>query len=107
MLTDWKTTTDGFGEDLLDFTVIPFLSEVNSVGHEQNNLAALLFGGKALGFRHGTFTNLSPTRPLNDLWLTIAQAFGLSASEAPLNAEKFVVGGNLTGPIAGLWVKPA
>ena len=81
------------------------------------------FGGKALGFKQGQYLGgqTIPTdvgasgglnRPLNDMWLTVAQAFGLSTNSAPLNAEQFVAntygGGQKgwTGPIAGLWAAP-
>ncbi len=60
-----------------------------------------------------SFTRVGLNRPLNDFWLTVAQAFGLSTSSAPLNAEQFVTatyGTNgqkgWTGPIAGLWAPP-
>ena len=41
---------------------------------------------------------------MNDYWLTVAQAFGLSMSS--LASETFVSQGHVTGPIDGVWVKP-
>ena len=112
ILAGWKTTTDAMGGNLFDNTIIPFVTEVAATGHDHTNMPAMMFGGKALGFKQGQFLTVS--RPLNDLWLTIAQSFGLSTTAAPLNAEAFVrntATGNAglppwTGPIAGLWAKP-
>ena len=118
ILSGWKTTTDAMGGNLFDNTIIPFVTEVAYTGHEHINMPAMLFGGKALGFKQGQYlggqtvpTNpgaaVGLNRPLNDLWLTVAQAFGLSTSAAPLNAEQFVKNtGGWTGPIAGLWAAP-
>ena len=107
-LAEWKTTPDGYGGMLLDQTVVPFLSNIAMCSHEVTNLPAMLIGGKALGFQHGRFMQLSPARPLNDLWLTVGQAFGLSLGAAPLSAEAFAqVPATYTGPISGLWTKPA
>jgi hypothetical protein len=108
LFSDWKTTTDAYGGNLFDNTVIPFLTEVAATGHEHNNIPAMIFGGKALGFKGGQFMNLGGNRPHNDLWLTVAQAFGLSVTAAPLSGELFAQHSNyFTGPIAGLWAKPA
>ena len=106
ILADWKKTTDVMGGNLLDNTVIPFVTEVAATGHEHSPMPAILFGGKALGFKQGQqMTNIN--RPLNDLWLTVAQAFGLSMTAAPLSAEAFVRNtAGRTGPIAGLWAAP-
>ncbi len=116
ILAGWKTTTDAMGGNLFDNTIIPFVTEVAATGHEHVNMPAILFGGKALGFKQGQYlggqtlpsagnTNAAVglNRPLNDLWLTVAQAFGLSTSAEPLNAEQFVKNtGGWTGPIARL-----
>jgi hypothetical protein len=111
LFTDWKGTTDAYGGNLFDNTVIPYLTEVAATGHEHNNIPAMIFGGKALGFKGGQYVALGGNRPHNDLWLTIAQTFGLSVTAAPLSGELFAVNGAgknwYTGPIAGLWAKPA
>jgi hypothetical protein len=106
ILSDWKKTTDVMGGNLLANTIIPFVTEVAATGHEHNPMPAIMFGGQALGFKQGTaMTNLN--RPLNDLWLTVMQGFGLSTASAPLNAEAFVKNTRgWTGPIAGLWAAP-
>src|SRR5215471_5914506 len=58
ILKDWKGTTDSFGGNLFDHTIIPFLTEVAATGHEHTNMPAMLFGGKALGFVHGQYMAL-------------------------------------------------
>lgn len=121
ILSGWKTTTDAMGGSLFDNTIIPFVTEIGATGHEHFNMPAILFGGKALGFKQGqylggqtlpvatggSFTRVGLNRPLNDLWLTVAQAFGLSTGTAPFSQELFVRNtGGWTGPIAGLWAPP-
>jgi hypothetical protein len=127
ILAGWKTTIDGMGGNLFDNTIIPFVTEIGATGHEHFNMPAILFGGKALGFKQGqylggqalpaansmgSFTRVGLDRPLNDLWLTVAQAFGLTTTSG-LAAEQFVTATynamglkGWTGPIAGLWAPP-
>jgi hypothetical protein len=105
ILAGWKTTVDPYGGNLLDQTVIPFVTDVAACGSENTNMPALLFGGKALGIRNGNFYALS-NRPLNDFWITLAQAFGLSIDAPPLSQETFALAKHHTGVIDGLWVKP-
>jgi hypothetical protein len=106
MLAGWKSTVDAYGGNLLDQTVIPFVTDVMTTGAAWSPMPALLFGGKALGVQNGKFWSFSPVRPLNDLWITIAQAFGLSVDAAPLNQEAFAVRAYRTGVISGLWSPP-
>ncbi|MBC8131611.1 MAG: DUF1552 domain-containing protein [Deltaproteobacteria bacterium] len=106
IINEFKTTTDAFGGNLLDHTIIPYVTEVGTSTHHFNNTPALIFGGGKLGMQLGQFMNLG-SRVGPDLWLTIAQAYGLDVTKAPLSAEKFAaVKANYTGPIAGLWKTP-
>jgi hypothetical protein len=105
-LADWKNTVDAYGGNLLDQTVIPFLTEIAATGALWSPLPALLFGGKALGIQNGSFWSFN-NRPLNDLWITLAQAFGLSVSTPPFSLEKVAAARKYTGVIDGLWAKPA
>jgi hypothetical protein len=89
----WKNTVDGCGNSLLDFTVVPFLTEVRACGHERTNLPGMIMGGKRLGFVHDRYVATSMT--INQLWGTIAQAFGYASTDAPFAA-----------PLAGFWAKP-
>jgi hypothetical protein len=89
----WKNTVDGCGNSLLDFTCVPFLTEVMACGGERSNLPAMLIGGKRLGFLHDRYVAGKIT--INELWGTIAQAFGYASTTAPFAA-----------PVSGFWTNP-
>jgi len=100
IMTEFKTTLDVYGNSLLEHTVVPYVTEVAACGHEYYPLPVMVFGGSKLGLKHGQYQFLNK-RPHNDMWLTIAQAFGLSADT--LKTEKFMQDtATFTGPIAGL-----
>jgi Protein of unknown function (DUF1552) len=100
IVADFKATTDVFGNSLFDTTVIPYVTEVAACGHEYYPLPAMIFGGRKLGLKGGQYQYLDK-RPHNDMWLTIAQAFGLSMDD--LKSEKFMQDKSThTGPITGL-----
>ena len=50
-----RTRVDGCGNNLLDFTCVPFLTEVQACSHERSNMAAMIIGGKQLGFVHDRY----------------------------------------------------
>jgi hypothetical protein len=109
---DWvqqlKTTQDAFGGNLLDTTVIPYVTEVAQPNSSRSPKPALLFGGSKLGLKHGTFQQFSPTRPQLDLYLTCAQALLQTANPlSVLGSERFVEFNPAAAPIAGLWSAPA
>jgi hypothetical protein len=110
LITDWSKSVDGMGNNLLDYTVIPYLTEVQATGHEQNNMGGLIFGGNKLGFTHGQFVQ-SPGNGtiINDFWMTIAQPFGMTKATLGASASAYdkAFAARATGPIAGLWTKPA
>ena len=89
----WKTEVDGFGNPLLDTTIIPYTTEVGTYTHNRDQMGAIIFGGKKLGMQTGQFK--SGNFSINSFWGTIAQAFG-APTTAPFGS-----------PIAGLWTKPA
>jgi hypothetical protein len=93
-LAQWKATMDGCGNSLLDFTVVPFVTEVRATSHERDKMAAMIIGGKALGFTHNLYRTESLT--INQFWGTIAQAFGYTTPAAPFG-----------DPVSGLWTRPA
>jgi hypothetical protein len=100
VVADFKATVDVFGNNLLETTVIPYLTEVAACGHDYYPLPALIFGGSKLGLQGGQYQFLN-RRPHNDLWLSVAQAFGLTVDD--LKQEKFMQdNSSFTGPIAGL-----
>jgi hypothetical protein len=90
----WKNAVDGCGNNLLDYTCVPFLTEVTACSHERSNMAAMIIGGKKLGFVHDRYVAMRMTT--GELWGTIAQAFGYTSTAAPFAA-----------PVAGFWTKPS
>jgi hypothetical protein len=107
ILQTFKDAKDGFGNSVLDYTVVPYLTEVGDPSHQRSPKPSLIFGGKALGMKGGQFLNFeSNVRPQVDVWLTAAQA--LLQTDDPLavlpSTEKF--DRRNAGPIAGLWEPP-
>jgi hypothetical protein len=80
-LAAWKNTVDGCGNNLLDYTCIPFLTEVRATSHERSNMAAMIIGGKQLGFFHDRYVTGNFTT--NQFWGTIARALGHTDTAAP------------------------
>jgi hypothetical protein len=100
ILADFKATLDPFGNSLLDSTVVPFVTEVSACGHEYFPLPAMIFGGRQLGLQGGQYQFVG-RRPHNDMWLSVAQAFGVGIDQ--LQGEAFLqFSDNFTGPIPGL-----
>jgi hypothetical protein len=93
-LKDWKASIDGNGNSLLDFTVVPYVTEVAATGHERSRMPAMIIGGKSLGFAHNRYQ--AGQYSVNQFWGTIGQAFGYTSTSAPFAA-----------PISGLWTRPA
>jgi hypothetical protein len=93
-LKDWKNSFDGYGNSLLDYTVVPFLTEVRATQHERNGMPGMIIGGKALGYKHNVYQ--SGSWSITQFWGTIAQAFGYKTTGGPVGA-----------PISGLWTQPA
>jgi hypothetical protein len=108
VLNKFKTATDAFGNSMLDYTVIPFVTEVAEANHFRSPKPAFLFGGNKLGLKHGTFQNFTKKRPQVDLYLTAAQAL-LQTSDplAALTGERFIQYNQGANVISGLWEKPA
>ncbi len=98
-----KTTLDVYGNPLLDNTIVPYITEVSRSDHNYDNLPVMLLGGKNLGLKHGKFLRLAKGRPHNDLWLSIAQAFGVPLDQ--LKGQRGVAydPGTYTGAISELF----
>ena len=106
-LMQLKTTQDGFGGNILDYTTVPYVTEVAQSNHSRSPKPAYLFGGTKLGLKHGTFQNFSQARPQADLFLLCAQALGNTADpKAALMGEKFLTDSKNTGVIPDLWSAP-
>jgi len=112
ILKDWKATTDIYGGNLLSHTIIPYITEVAESNHSKSSLPAMIFGGSALGMKGGQFQQFTQSRPHNDLWISIAQAYfkttspltNLPATNADGTVNSFVR--NNVNPISGLWALP-
>jgi hypothetical protein len=103
VIAEFKTATDALGGNLLDHTVIPYLTEMANPTSSHQGLPALVFGGRALGMQGGQFQ--TATGRFNKLWTTIAQAYLGENAITALAAEAFDK--TDATPISGLWVKPA
>jgi hypothetical protein len=108
LLSQFKQATDAMGNSLLDYTIIPYVTEVAESAHSRSPMPAMIFGGKALGMLGGQWVDLeSRPRSHNDLWLTIAQAYFKTTNPIEnLQAEIFAQQGRFSGPIEGLWQAP-
>ncbi len=107
MLKKLKMAKDAFGASLLDYTVVPYVTEVAQSNHSRSPKPAFLFGGGKLGLKHGTFQNFAQGRPQVDLFLTCAQALMNNAdAKAALSAEKFNQFNKNAAAISGLWAPP-
>jgi hypothetical protein len=96
-LKDWKGSYDGFGNSLLDFTVVPYVTEVQATGHERNSMPAMIIGGKSLGFAHNKYVKGSFN--VNQFWGLIGPSVGYTSTAAPFAA--------VPSGLSGLWTKPA
>lgn len=77
-LLDLDATPDPFAEgSLLDNTLVVYLSEMAKGGHTFQDVPAVLFGGTSMGLTGGRYLQYDH-RSYNDLWLAVAQAFGLA-----------------------------
>jgi hypothetical protein len=109
IITTFKDAKDAMGNSILDYTVIPYVTEVGDPSHARSPKASMIFGGKALGLKGGQFLNFEGNkRKQVDLYLTCAQALMQTSDPLammPAAEEKFDRSG--ASPIAGLWEKPA
>jgi Protein of unknown function (DUF1552) len=100
LLAEMAATPDIGGGSLLDNTLVVYWSEVSDgAAHGVVDMPVLLFGGKFLKLKGGSFLQLGnasanapfspggqyakgPAPYTSDLWVTTAQAFGLSSMTA-------------------------
>jgi hypothetical protein len=99
IINQFRTQADAMGNNLLDHTVIPMVTEVAEAGHSREGHAALVFGGRALGMQGGQYQSVDTLH--NSLWLSVAQAYLGANPATALASEAFVKSG--ANPIAGLW----
>jgi len=96
-LKDWKNSFDGFGNGLLDYTVVPYVTEVLATGHQRSSMPAMIIGGKSLGFAHNKYVKGNFT--VNQFWGLIGPSVGHTSTAAPFAA--------VPSGLSGLWTKPA
>jgi Protein of unknown function (DUF1552) len=103
LVASFKSATDVFGASLLSRTVIPYFTELGTPTGTRQGLAAMVFGGSALGMQGGQFQQVA-SRPHNDMWMSIGQAYLGAGVLQSLASEVF----NKTNvaPVPGLWVAP-
>jgi hypothetical protein len=102
ILGELSSATDVFGNNLLDYTVIPYLTETSTPAGTQNQIPALVFGGRALGMQGGQFQSVTASH--NSLWATVSQAYLGSNPMSALADEVFVK--TDVAPIPNLWFAP-
>ena len=103
IVNDFRNATDVFGGNLLDNTIIPFVTDLAEPTGSPSPLPALIFGGQRLGLVQGQIFDFSAApRPMNDLWMTIAQALLRTSDPMSALADESFVSANVS-PIAGLW----
>lgn len=97
-----KNTTDIYGGNLLDNTVVPYVTEVGRATHRHHDIPVVLFGGKNLGVQGGQYIDMGGQGLHNDMWLTVAQALGVSMDD--LRGERGVMydAGSYNGVISGV-----
>ena len=106
ILLGFKQATDVYGGNLLDRTIVPFVTDVACCTSAWSPMPALIFGGRKLGMVGGQFLDLSArVRPMNDLWMTIAQAYLKTTDPLPAFADEVFVKTNVS-PISGVWQQP-
>lgn len=107
LINSFKDATDIHGGNLLDYTVIPHITEVAETTHRRDPLPAMIFGGRALGMQGGQFQNFEGGgRSINDFWMTIAQAYLATTDPLPTFADEVFFKDGVA-PIEGLWLPPA
>lgn len=107
IINTFKEATDIHGGNLLDYTIIPYITEVAETTHSRDPLPAMIFGGRALGMQGGQFQHFQGGgRPVNDFWMTIAQAY-LGTNDPLPTFDEEVFYKNGVSPIEGLWLPPA
>lgn len=104
IINEFKNAQDVFGNSLLDYTVIPYITEVAETTHAWDPMPAMIFGGRALGMQGGQYIE-ARNRPYNAMWMSVAQAYLGADPLAALGEEVFQK--NNASPIDGVWMPPA
>jgi hypothetical protein len=109
MLQEFESTPDLDGNNLLDNTIVVYVTEVaRAWDHNQQNLPLLVFGGKNTRVDGGKYLKITDgqlgtqsggvgNRPFNDFWLALSGVFGMEWGSLG-NASQW------TGPLPGVFV---
>lgn len=100
IINGFKQATDVNGANLLDYTIIPYITEVAHTSHQRSPLQAIIFGGRALGMRGGQY--LEVDGHYNRMWFTVAQAL-LKTSGSPNSIFGDGTYTNGVEPISGIY----
>lgn len=76
LLQTLLATPDAGGGNLLDNTLVPYVTEVARADHRWRDAPFVVFGGSGVGLVGDRLKRYSPSRPVNDMWLACAQALG-------------------------------
>jgi hypothetical protein len=101
IINAFKESTDINGYNLLDYTIIPYFTEIAEAAHSRDPLQALIFGGRALGMQGGQYQEVNGH--LNRMWFSVAQAF-LKSTDSPNAIFQDGTYTNGVDPIPGLYV---
>jgi hypothetical protein len=93
LLKSLLDTPDVAGGSLLDNTMVPYVTEVARADHTFNNAPFVVFGGPGVRLRGNRKKLYSPRRPVNDMWLAVAQALDVP------NLTRLGDSGMSTGPL--------
>ncbi len=100
IINGFKEASDVNGANLLDHTIIPYITEVGHTSHQRGPLQAIIFGGRALGIQGGQY--LEVDGHYNRMWFTVAQALRQS-SESPNSIFGDGTHTNGVDPISGVY----
>jgi hypothetical protein len=102
LIVGMKNATDIYGGNVLDNTIVPYITEVGRATHRWRDVPVVLFGGRNLGFQGGQYINFGSQRLHNDMWITVAESLGVSMDA--MRGERGVMydSGSYTGPISGV-----
>jgi hypothetical protein len=104
-ISQLKAEQDIYGNNLLDHTVLPYVTEVSRATHEHGPMPVIIFGGKALGMVGGQYIN--HTGHHNNMWFTCARAFGITVEQLRSDADSAKAWSANPAVINGLWAAPA
>ncbi|MDD9944801.1 MAG: DUF1552 domain-containing protein [Myxococcales bacterium] len=76
MLQSLLDTEDAGGGNLLDNTVVPYVTEVARADHTFYDAPFVVFGGAGVGIQGNRLKQYRSRRPVNDMWLAVGQGLG-------------------------------